>query len=83
MSAGGIALVQQALVLAAWLAAPALVGAFVAGALAGVLQNLLAWQDAAVGQVLRLLGVGAAWAVAWPWVSAEVLAFARLAWGGG
>ncbi|MCB9534793.1 MAG: flagellar biosynthetic protein FliQ [Myxococcales bacterium] len=83
MSDGVVALVQQALVLAASLAVPALAGAFVAGALAGLLQNLLAWQDAALGQVLRLVGVSAAWAVAWPWVSAEVLAFARLAWGGG
>lgn len=74
---------QAALVLAAWLALPVAVAGVVAAALSGLVQSVTAWQDAALGQVPRLLAVVAAWALTAPWVAAELTAFARLLWGPG
>jgi flagellar biosynthetic protein FliQ len=78
-----VELVQHALALAARLAIPALAGGAVAAVLGGLLQNLTAWQDGALTHVPRVVAVGAAYALAAPWIAEEMVAFARLAWGHG
>jgi type III secretion protein S len=75
-------LVLRGLWLAVRLSLPALAGGVAAALLGGLLQNLTAWQDGLLTYVPRFLGVAVACAVAAPWLGEELLAFARLAWGG-
>lgn len=75
-------LLLAALRLVAVLSAPLLLAALVAGIVSGVVQAFTSWSDAALTHVPRVLAVAAAWLLAGPWVTREVLRFARLAWGG-
>lgn len=74
-------MVWQGLVLALWLSLPALAGGLAAALLAGFLRAVTAWSDPVLAHVPRVLAVGLAYVVAGPWIAAEVVAFARLAWG--
>jgi type III secretion protein S len=75
-------LVLRGLWLAVRLSLPALAGGLAAAALGGLLQNITAWQDGLLTYVPRVFGVVVAYAAAAPWLGEEILAFARLAWGG-
>ncbi|MCB9546894.1 MAG: flagellar biosynthetic protein FliQ [Myxococcales bacterium] len=74
--------VLSGLGLAAWLALPIVGAGLLAGVIGGILQAVTGWQDAALGQVPRLLAVVLVLVVAGPRIAAAVVDFARLAWGG-
>ena len=74
--------VLSGLGLAAWLTLPILRAGLLAGVIGGILQAVTGWQDAALGQVPRLLAVVLVLVVAGPRIAAAVVDFARLAWGG-
>jgi flagellar biosynthetic protein FliQ len=71
------AVVVQALELAFWLSAPALLASFVAGAVSGLLQGATQVQDPALSFVPRVLAVGAALLASYAWMSERLVAFAR------
>ncbi|MEZ4464379.1 MAG: flagellar biosynthetic protein FliQ [bacterium] len=81
MDATTLDLVLQGLGLAAWLALPIVGAGLLAGIIGGILQAVTGWQDAALGQVPRLLAVVLVLVVAGPQIAHEIVDFARLAWG--
>lgn len=76
----GQGLVLRALELAAVLALPIVAANLVAGVLAGVLQAITGWQDAALSQVPRLIIIVLVLIPLWPWMAGEIVEFAQLAW---
>ncbi len=80
MSPETLDLVLQGLRLTASLAAPVVLAALLAGLISSAFAGLLAWHDAAISQVPRLLAVVLAWALAAPWIATELLSFAKLCW---
>ena len=64
------------------LALPIVGAGLLAGVIGGILQAVTGWQDAALGQVPRLLAVVLVLVVAGPRIADAVVDFARLAWGG-
>lgn len=83
MAEPGTTLLFEALRLAAVLSAPVAVAALVSGLLAGLLQNLTAWNDAALTHTPRVVAVVLAWVLTGPWVARELSTFAARAWSGG
>lgn len=77
----GQSLVLRALELTALLALPIVAANLAAGVIAGVLQSITGWQDAALSQVPRLIIVVLVLVPLWPWMASELVEFARLAWG--
>ena len=71
-----VALVGQALLLALWLALPALVAALAAGIFTGVLGAITQVQDASVALVIRLAAVAAALVVFAPFLARQLTTFA-------
>ena len=76
-------LVLRALELTATLALPIVAANLVAGVLAGVIQAVTGWQDAALSQVPRLIIVVLVLIPLWPWMASEIVDFARVAWAPG
>lgn len=76
-------LVIEGLSLAALLALPVAAANLVAGLIAGALQSLTGWQDAALSQVPRLIITVLVLVPAVPWMAEKLVAFTRLAWGAG
>lgn len=76
-------LVIEGLSLAALLALPVVAANLVAGLIAGALQSLTGWQDAALSQVPRLIITVLVLVPAVPWMAEKLVAFTRLAWGAG
>lgn len=81
MPEASVDLMLQGLLLAVRLSLPALAGGLVAALAGGLVQNLTGWQDGVLSYVPRVAAVAAAYALAAPWLAAELLAFARQAWG--
>jgi len=73
----------QALTLAAWLGLPIVAAGLLAGLIAGILQAVTGWQDAALSAVPKLLAVVLVLAVAGPGMARTVVQFAQTVWGGG
>jgi flagellar biosynthetic protein FliQ len=69
------AYVGQALQLALWLAAPALLASVLAGLATGLLQAATQVQDPALSFVPRLLAVTAALVASGAWMQAKLVAF--------
>jgi flagellar biosynthetic protein FliQ len=72
-----IALSREAVLLALALAAPALLGALVAGIVTGLLGAVTQVNDPSVGMVVRVAGVAAALAIAAPVIARQLGAFAQ------
>ncbi len=72
-----LALGREAVLLALLLAAPALLGALVAGVITGLLGAVTQVNDPAVGMVVRVAGVAAALAIAAPMIARQLGAFGQ------
>jgi flagellar biosynthetic protein FliQ len=81
MTDHSLGLVVRGLGLALRLGIPAIAGATVGSIIAGFIQSLTSWNDGAVSYVPKVIAVTAAYAIAAPWISEEILSFARVAWG--
>jgi len=76
-----LALVQRAVLLAAWLLAPVAVAAAASGVITGAISAFTGWSEAGIGHGVRLLLVGLAWALSATSIATEVQALALLTWG--
>ena len=80
MTASLVALMREGALLVLLLAAPVLVAALIAGAVAGLIGAFTQIQDPAVGLVPRVAAVGIALAVFAPSIAHQLEAFASRLW---